>query len=194
MMKYILALLVTIILLMGISGCVDIDNNHTEEMTEMTDDGDENGGQDNSITNITVSSVAFEQNGEIPARYTCDGENINPQLMVGNLPNNTESLVLIIDDPDAPAKTFTHWIVWNIEPETVIHEHSVPGVQGLNDFQSVNYSGPCPPSGIHRYSFRIYALNTTLGIAPGSERDVLEAEMKEYVIAKGELMGTYSRR
>lgn len=190
-MKYMrTTLFTTIILLVGISGCTDTGNDHTEEIPEIIGAEEDDGRQ---IDNIAVSSIAFEQNGEIPSRYACDGENINPELMLGNLPINTETLALIVDDPDAPTGTFTHWVVWNIEPAAVIHENTNPGVQGLNDFKMADYSGPCPPSGTHRYFFRVYALNTTLEIPPGSERTILEQEMQGHIIAEGELIGTYSR-
>ncbi|NYT19000.1 MAG: YbhB/YbcL family Raf kinase inhibitor-like protein [Methanosarcinales archaeon] len=142
---------------------------------------------------LTISTGAFENNGEIPSRYTCDGDNINPELIPSALPENTESLVLIVDDPDAPKGTFTHWIVWNIEPGSIIKENTIPGVQGLNDLKGTDYAGPCPPSGTHRYFFRIYALDTMLDLGSGSTRTALEQAMQEHIIAEGELMGTYSR-
>jgi Raf kinase inhibitor-like YbhB/YbcL family protein len=141
---------------------------------------------------FTISTSAFENKGEIPSRYTCDGDNINPELVPGILPEDTESLVLIVDDPDAPRGTFTHWIVWNIEPGSMINENTNPGVEGLNDVKGTDYFGPCTPSGTHRYFFRIYALDTMLDLGSGSTRTALEQAMQEHIIAEGELMGTYS--
>ncbi|MBP2029198.1 Raf kinase inhibitor-like YbhB/YbcL family protein [Methanohalophilus levihalophilus] len=177
-----------VILLVAISGCSE-----SEQSEEIQDTNVESEESQVQVNTISVSSSAFEQGEAIPPRHTCDGENINPELIIGNLPGNTESLVLIVDGPDAPMGTFTHWIVWNIEPGAVISEDSIPGVQGLNDFKITDYSGPCPPSGMHRYFFRIYALDTTLEIPSGSERNVLEQEMQGHIIAQGDLMGTYSR-
>ncbi|MDQ1275686.1 MAG: hypothetical protein QG610_1261, partial [Euryarchaeota archaeon] len=101
----------------------------------------------------------FESNSTIPKKYTCNGENINPPLEFTNIPEETESLVLIMDDPDSPMNPFTHWIVWNIEPVAKIEEDSIPGVEGMNNFRKIGYGGPCPSSGTHRYYFRVYALD-----------------------------------
>lgn len=98
-----------------------------------------------------------------------------------------------MDDPDAPSGTFTHWVVWNIDPESKIAENSIPGVEGLNGASRASYTGPCPPSGTHRYFFKIYGLDTELDIAEGSGRSLVENAMEGHVIAYGELMGTYKR-
>jgi hypothetical protein len=147
-----------------------------------------------NIQSIKVFSSAFASNGSIPGKYTCDGQNINPPLEFESIPEEAESLVLIVDDPDASPKTFTHWIVWNIEPVAKIEEDSIPGVEGLNDFKKIGYGGPCPPSGTHRYFFRVYALDKTLELKAGAGRKDLENEMIGHIIAEGELMGKYSRR
>ena len=173
-----------------ISGCIQNKNeiNISKESPD-TGKGDENV----DIQNIKVFSSAFEANRTIPRKYTCDGENINPPLEFEGIPEEAESLVLILDDPDAPMKTFTHWIVWNIEPVAKIEEDSIPGVEGINDFRKIGYGGPCPPSGAHRYFFRVYALNRQLELKAGAGRKELESEMIGHIIAEGELMGKYSR-
>ncbi len=142
---------------------------------------------------LTISSPAFQNEGEIPSRYTCDGENINPPLHIENIPPSANSLVIIVEDPDAPKGNFTHWLVWNIEPAKTIGEDSVPGTVGLNNFGNNSYGGPCPPSGAHRYYFRVYALDTRLTIPPNSDKKALEQAIKTHVIAEGVLMGRYAR-
>ncbi|ADI73657.1 PEBP family protein [Methanohalobium evestigatum Z-7303] len=146
------------------------------------------------MENIEVTSSAFKHNGEIPKKYSCDGEDINPDLQFSNVPSGTESLVLIMDDPDAPVGTFTHWVVWNIDPSSSIKENSVPGVQGANSFGKSSYGGPCPPSGTHRYFFRVYALDTKLDKSEGATKKEVEKAMEGHVVGKGELMGNYSRK
>ena len=151
------------------------------------------GDENMDIQNIKVFSSAFESNDTIPRKYTCNAENINPPLEFRGIPEKAESLVLIIDDPDAPMKVFTHWIVWNIVPIAKIDEDSIPGVEGINDFWKIGYGGPCPPSGTHRYFFRVYALDKQLGLKAGKSRKELESEMTGHIIAEGELMGKYSK-
>lgn len=141
---------------------------------------------------LIVTSKAFEPNGPIPARYTCDGEDINPPIDVTDIPPESKSLVFIIDDPDAPAGTWLHWLLWNIPVTHHIRENEVPGVEGMNDFGRVAYGGPCPPSGTHRYFFRIYALDDLLDLTEGAERKEVESAMRDHIVAYGELVGTYS--
>lgn len=146
---------------------------------------------------LKLLSPDFENNGLIPKKYTCDGQNINPALEISNVLEAAKSLVLIIDDPDAPGGTWNHWIVFNIDPAVKeINEESVPsgGVLGTNDFGKPEYGGPCPPSGVHRYFFRIYALDTVLNIPPGAERNALEKAMENHILDQGELVGQYSRQ
>lgn len=146
---------------------------------------------------LKVTSPAFKDNGFIPAKYTCDGENVNPPLQIENIPEGTKTLVLIMDDPDAPSCTWDHWIVWNILPESkafmYIKENSVPGIQGLNSFGKHSYGGPCPPSGTHRYFFKVYALDTELKIELNSRKKGVEEAMEEHILAKGEIIGLYRR-
>ena len=143
---------------------------------------------------LIITSPAFENEGVIPSKYTCDGENVNPRLNIDGLPEGTESLVLIVDDPDAPMGTWDHWTVWNIPPSERIEEDSVPGTEGLNDFGKHSYGGPCPPSGTHRYFFKVYALDTKLNLNGSSRKKDVEKAMKGHILAKGELIGLYKRR
>ncbi len=145
---------------------------------------------------IKVASTSFPTNGTIPKEYTCDGQNINPKLMIENVPINASSLVLIVDDPDSPSGIFTHWLVWNIDPKIKeIKVNNIPkdAQTGENDFGRVGYGGPCPNQGTHRYFFRVYALDTVLNLPPGAKRSELTSSIAGHIIDKGELMGKYSR-
>ncbi len=145
---------------------------------------------------IKITSPAFSRQGMIPAKYTCDGEDINPPLAIEEVPDNAKSLVLIVDDPDAPMGVWTHWLIWNINPQTKeITENSVPegAVLGINDFGKLEYGGPCPPGGTHRYFFKIYALDTVLDLPKGAKKDELEKIMTNHILDEGELVGKYSR-
>jgi Raf kinase inhibitor-like YbhB/YbcL family protein len=145
---------------------------------------------------MTLLSSAFEYNKKIPSRYTCDGENVSPPLMIGGIPAGAKSLALIVDDPDAPAGTWVHWLVWNIDPQTTeIAEGSVPqgAMEGKTSFGRGGYGGPCPPQGEHRYFFKLYALDTTLALSPKADKAVLEAAMDGHILKKAELVGLYSR-
>jgi hypothetical protein len=142
---------------------------------------------------LTVSSPAFENNKLIPAKYTCDGDNVNPPLTIEGVPDGTKSLVLIVDDPDAPMGTWDHWIVWNIPPTSKIEENTVPGTEGVNDSRKHSYGGPCPPWGTHRYFFKVYALDTKLDLNPNSRKKDVEKAMQGHILAKGELVGLYRR-
>ncbi len=143
---------------------------------------------------LRITSSAFVHEGFIPAKYTCDGDDINPPLEIDGIPERAQSLVLIVDDPDAPMGTWDHWVVWNIPPAKKIEENSVPGTEGLNDFGKHSYGGPCPPSGTHRYFFKIYALDTKLALNPNSRKKDVERAMEAHVLAKGEILGLYARR
>ena len=145
---------------------------------------------------MKITSSAFQEGGNIPSKFSCDGADTSPPLQISDIPSGAKSLVLIIDDPDAPSGLFTHWAVWNISPQTsTITEGSTPkGVQGTNDFGKSGYGGPCPPSGTHRYYFKIFALDRELDLPFGAKRGQLDAAMKSHVVAQGELMGRYSRK
>ncbi len=151
---------------------------------------------------FAITSTAFSNGGEIPRRFTCSGEDLSPALTWNDTPPNTQSLVLIADDPDAPAGTWTHWIVWNIPGHATLLPEAVPpnqvldngARQGRNDFNRIGYGGPCPPPGRpHRYFFRLYALDARLGLQPGSARSELEPAMKSHIIAQAEWMGMFKR-
>ena len=146
---------------------------------------------------LKITSPAFSMNRPIPSRYTCDGEDVSPPLLFRNLPPGTQSLALIVDDPDAPRGTWVHWLVWNIGQETKeLAENTLPrhAVQGVNDFRRHTYGGPCPPSGSHRYYFKLYALDTQLTLRTGANKAALEAAMQGHVLATAELIGLYARK
>ena len=134
-------------------------------------------------------------NEDIPAKYTCEGENINPPLTFSEVPKESKSLVLIVDDPDATGgKTFLHWLLYNIPPATMqILENSVPegSTLGMTHFGKVSYGGPCPPSGKHRYFFKLFALDMVLDLPEGASREEVEAKMSGHDIATAELIGLY---
>jgi hypothetical protein len=160
---------------------------------------------------MQLTSPAFEPNQLIPPQYTCDGEDISPPLNWDEPPAGTKSLTLICDDPDAPRKTWVHWVVYNLPPTTrSLAENISPsdrlaprlrqdrnlagGFQGLNDFQKLQYGGPCPPGGTHRYFFKLYALDTMLNLESGATKAQVEAAMAGHILAQAELIGLYSRR
>jgi Raf kinase inhibitor-like YbhB/YbcL family protein len=145
---------------------------------------------------MKITSSAFQEGANIPTKFSCDGANTSLPLQISDVPSEAKSLVLIMDDPDAPSGLFTHWAVWNISPQTsTIAEGTMPkGMQGTNDFGKSGYGGPCPPSGTHRYYFKIFALDRELDLSFGAKRGQLDAAMKGHVIAQGELMGRYSRK
>jgi hypothetical protein len=150
---------------------------------------------------ITVKSLAFVQGSGIPAKYTCDGRDVSPPLEWTAAPATTKSYAVIVDDPDAPRGTFTHWVLFNIPSRQTKLEEGVPTAQtlsngakqGKNDAGSIGYYGPCPPTGIHRYRFKVYALDAMLNLKSGVTVGELEKAMGGHVIAQGELMGKYAR-
>ncbi len=146
---------------------------------------------------LKLSSPAFKHNQMIPAKYTCDGADVNPPLVIEAAPPETKSFALVVDDPDAPAGTWVHWVLWNIDPKTTeLREGAVPSSaqQGTNDFRKNGYGGPCPPSGTHRYFFKLYALDTALKLGPGATKAALERAMKGHITAQAELIGLYKRK
>lgn len=150
--------------------------------------------------NMKLTSV-FEHNEKIPAKYTCDGENISPELNISEVPQNTKNLVLIVDDPDAPMGTYTHWLLYNIPSDTTkITPDSVSGLlskgalQGVNDFGTNDYGGPCPPFGVHRYFFKLFAIDSDLDIIPNATKSEIQSAIREHILEKTELIGLYSRK
>jgi Raf kinase inhibitor-like YbhB/YbcL family protein len=143
---------------------------------------------------LTIKSPSFTHNTPIPKKHTCDSEDTNPALTIEGTPKESKSLALVVDDPDAPHGTFDHWIVWNIPSSTTkIAENSVPGTEGLNSTRQKGFMGPCPPSGTHRYFFKVYALDTELTLGAKSTKRDLEKAMQGHILAKGELIGLYHR-
>src|SRR5579885_1072038 len=145
---------------------------------------------------LKITSTAFDEGGMIPAKYTCDGENVSPPLAWSGVPEAAKSLALVADDPDAPGGTWTHWVIYQIPAtEKGLAEH-VPARdtldggarQGKNDFKKTGYGGPCPPSGAHRYFFKLYALDTDVNLAPGATKDQLLKATEGHVVAQGQLM------
>jgi len=151
---------------------------------------------------IEVSSPAFEDGGMIPAKHTCDGQDISPALQWQGVPGGAKSIALISDDPDAPMGTWVHWVLWNLPPDTQgLPEHVPPepelpdgARQGINDFGRPGYGGPCPPGGTHRYYFKVYALDKTLALPGKTTKADLLAAMDGHVLAEGQLMGKYARQ
>jgi len=150
---------------------------------------------------ISVSSPAFQEGGMIPSKYTCDGQDISPPLMWEGVPETTKSIALISDDPDAPVGTWVHWVMWNIPPnvheltENIPAERELPdgSRQGITDFGRPGYGGPCPPSGTHRYYFRIYALDTIPDLPNSAKKADLLKAAEGHLLAEGRLMGKYKR-
>ena len=145
---------------------------------------------------MQIESTAFADHQTIPKRYTCDGEDVSPPLNFKDLPKNTKSLVLIVEDPDAPVGTFDHWIAWNISPRNLqLVEGTKLEHQGVNGFGSQKYRGPCPPKGpAHRYFFKLYALDTLLDLPEGSKKAAVEEAMEDHILGRAEVIGMYQRR
>ena len=144
---------------------------------------------------MKIISSAFENNSKIPAKYTCDGENVNPPLSLIDVPANAKSLVLIVDDPDAPSGTWVHWVVFNIDPKVdEVSENTLPkgGIEGMTSFGNKGYGGACPPSGTHRYFFKLYALDIILNLINPDKVD-LEKAIQSHILDKAELIGLHSR-
>ena len=158
-----------------VSGCANI----SREVTQMGDLG--------------LSSPAFSDNGRIPGKHTCRGEDVSPELVIADVPDDAKSLVIIMDDPDAPMGTWVHWVVFNIPLVPGISEDSVPAgaVQGKNGWSRNDYGGPCPPSGTHRYVFKLYALDTMLDLEAGSAKEQVEQAMEGHILAQTKLTGLF---
>jgi Raf kinase inhibitor-like YbhB/YbcL family protein len=147
-------------------------------------------------SSITVTSEAFQDGGRIPKKYTCDGDDISPPLAWKDVPANVGSLALVVDDPDAPRGTFTHWVLLDVDPvTTAIEERQVPAGarQAKNSAGGAKYFGPCPPSGTHHYRFTIYALSEATGLPDGADLDEALAAIDGRTIARGRLTGLFSR-
>jgi Raf kinase inhibitor-like YbhB/YbcL family protein len=150
---------------------------------------------------MRIESSAFSEGGRIPRRHTCDGKDVSPPLSWSGTPEGAKSLALICDDPDAPGKTWVHWVVFNIPPaarqlpEGIAPGEIIPGggTQGKNDFRKLGYGGPCPPGGTHRYQFKLYALDAELALPAGATKAELEDAIEGHVLGQATLTGNYSR-
>lgn len=145
---------------------------------------------------MEITSTEFGNNQKIPEKFTCDGKDKSPPLKMSQVPGEARSLALIVDDPDAPNGCWIHWLLWNIDPKTPeIKEGTAPegATQGTNDFGKTGYGGPCPPSGEHRYFFKLYALDVTFSLGSSAKKDELEKAMEGHILEQAELIGTYSR-
>ncbi len=148
-----------------------------------------------SSPKLTITSGAFSNNGYIPMKYSCEGEEVSPPLTIADVPDSAKSLALIVHDPDAPRKGgFTHWVVWNIDVnDKALPENFKGAQQGLNGAGQPGYKGMCPPSGTHHYHFIVYALDTKLSIDAKTDKAALEKNMQGHIIAQGELVGLYKK-
>ena len=150
---------------------------------------------------LTISSSAFANGGMIPSQYTCDGANISPPVQWSGLPAAAKTFAIIVDDPDAPAKTWVHWVVYDLPANTTQLTENIAqgktlgsgGKQGTSDFKKIGYGGPCPPGGTHRYFFKLYALDIETSLPPGATKDELLKAIEGHVVAQGELVGKYKR-
>lgn len=143
---------------------------------------------------LSVTSSAFTHNGKIPAKYTCEGEDVSPPLQISNMPPSTRSLAIVLHDPDAQVTGgFTHWVKWNLEPMAYIPEGYEGGKTGMNTIAKHDYKGMCPPAGSHRYYFTVYALDTKLNIDINTDKAGLEKKMRGHILAEGELVGLYEK-
>ena len=142
---------------------------------------------------MKLTSPEFKNNAPIPKKFTCQGEDVNPALTIQDIPKGAKGLALVIDDPDAPMGTWVHWVVYDIPIITEIEENGIPGTQGMNDFGRNDYGGPCPPSGEHRYFFKVYALDSELNLEEGIRKEALEKAMEGHILDRAELIGLYRK-
>jgi Raf kinase inhibitor-like YbhB/YbcL family protein len=159
--------------------------------------------EEEEMMSLMLTSLAFEEGEAIPEEHTCDGDNVSPSLSWSGVPAGTRSLVLLCEDPDAPAKTWVHWVLYDMPPDLTelfeaapdLRELPFGGYHGQNDFKNLGYGGPCPPPGDpHHYFFRLYALDKVLGLEAGATRQEVGSAMEGHILAEGHLMGTYARR
>jgi Raf kinase inhibitor-like YbhB/YbcL family protein len=173
-----------IILLMALSACIPKKIQSTEV-----------------VMALSIASPAFKNGSPIPVLYSCKGRDISPALSWSDAPSGTKSLALIMDDPDAPGGTWVHWVIYNIPTSAGGIQEAAPAqaqladgsLNGSNSWGNLGYGGPCPPSGTHRYFFKLYALDTVLGLPSGANRQKLLSAMQNHILAQGELMGTFSK-
>jgi Raf kinase inhibitor-like YbhB/YbcL family protein len=156
-----------------------------------------------AATGLSLRSTAFQPNAPIPARHTCDGEDLSPELAWDGPPAGVRTFALVVEDPDAPGGVFTHWVIFNLPPDArglpegvrKTERPDVGGMQGRNDFGNTGYNGPCPPPGpAHRYRFTLYALDAPVDTRSGMSKLELMQMMEGHIVARAELVGTYQRR
>jgi Raf kinase inhibitor-like YbhB/YbcL family protein len=143
---------------------------------------------------MKLSSPEFKNNESIPEKFTCDGSNINPVLVIEEIPPATVSLALVLDDPDSARGDFIHWVLFNLPVTNRIEKNGAQGTPGKNDFGRLGYGGPCPGKGLHHYNFRVYALDTLLDLPKGSTADEVEYAMMNHILDSASLTGTYQKR
>jgi len=191
------------ILILTAAGCspnpgpVEVDMPAGENQEEESEGADSPGSNEEGELPMTMAltSPSFNDGEEIPGKFTCDGEDISPELDWFGTPEGTVSLVLIMDDPDAPMGTWVHWVLFNLPMDLTGLREGMTGVgkDGTNSWNQTGYGGPCPPTGTHRYFFNLYALDTTLDLEPGAKKAAVLYAMRDHVLGEAELMGTYSR-
>ena len=195
-MRVILLLLI----IMFFSGCVSQENTQIEKETPIEDETSIE--EEIIMETLSIYSDVFEDGATLSSAYTCDGDDISPAISWEEVPAGTQSIALVMDDPDAPGRTFVHWVIYNIPasrsglPSGVAKNNTLDdgSLQGKNDFGKIGYGGPCPPSGKpHRYVFKVYALDTEPDLKSGATKSQLEAAMKGHILAQGEMVGTYGR-
>jgi len=193
-MKTKTALLVILTICIMMLGCTT-ESSETDKQTEEADAPKDTIKQEIISVGLTLSSPEFEHRKKIPSKFTCQGEDINPELNIAGVPEGTKSFVLIMDDPDAPFGVWDHWIVWNINPSTEkISEDSVPrgALQGINNWGRNDYGGPCPPAK-HNYEFKLYAIDTTLELNEGATKGEVMSSIQNHIIENTKLIGTYQK-
>ena len=194
--KIIVGLLILMVIAIG--GIIFVTNSEPEKPVITKIQGSPTGKVETKIeATMKLASSAFEKGQMIPDKYTCDGVNVNPPLSISDISSNTASLVLIMDDPDAPAGTWVHWVVANIDPKAAeIVENSVPmgAIEAITSFGKVGYGGPCPPQGTHRYFFKLYALDVKLDLPRSSTLADVEGAMTGHILGQSELVGLYKRQ
>jgi Raf kinase inhibitor-like YbhB/YbcL family protein len=176
---------------------------HMSAATEENRGGDSSAAPLPTMMGIQIQSSAFMQGASIPELYTCEGKDMSPPLAWGEAPDGAHAWALIVDDPDAPSRTWVHWVIYNLPDSVQSLSAGIPGIgdplqggrQGKNDFGKLGYGGPCPPVGKpHRYFFRLYALDAPLNLPAGATRNQVDRRMEGHILGRGELMGTYARR
>jgi len=188
------ARLLVLLVLVAAVGCA-IQQGARQETLSSTPTPQTTGGS------IKLTSSAFKDGEQIPRQYTCDGVNVSPPLEWSGVPKSAKTVAIIVEDPDAPSGTWVHWVVYNLPADNIGMVENLPstenlkagGLQGRNDFGNIGYGGPCPPSGTHRYLFRIYALDSDLALKAGATKAEVEKAMEGHIVAQGQLMGTYRK-